>query len=224
VETPAPETPASSDAENAAIISSAQSRTPQKQVFQPPREDEKFVYHQPATVPPQAVATTSPAATPQATAPEGQVAQGPVQTEVTGPAAVPPTGRGAPKIALLPPEAPAPAPAQPVQQRAPTTAGTAATTKAKPPAAAPVQTAASLPRTGATGSYFLQLAAYGTEQVARDLAAKLAPTYPALVLTPSSPGSSVFKVVIGPLNRAESGTLLTWFRFRGFPDAFLKQE
>ena len=69
VETPAPETPASSDAENAAIISSAQSRTPQKQVFQPPREDEKFVYHQPATVPPQAVATTSPAATPQATAP-----------------------------------------------------------------------------------------------------------------------------------------------------------
>ena len=31
-------------------------------------------------------------------------------------------------------------------------------------------------------------------------------------------------MVIGPLNGAESGTLLTWFRYRGFPDAFLKQE
>lgn len=260
----APETPASSDADNAAIISAAQSRTPQKQVFQPPREDEKFVYHQPATVPPQAVATTTPAATPQAAptitavvgepgvtpaaepaadlalaspepAPEGQVAQGPVQTEVTGPAAVPPAGAGAPKLALLPPEAPAPTVLQSTQTAPPaaattqstvaaTTTTTTTTTKGKPPAAASVQTASSLPRSGSPGTYFLQLAAYGTEQVARDLAAKLAPTYPALVLTPSSPGSSVFKVVIGPLNRAESGTLLTWFRFRGFPDAFLKQE
>jgi hypothetical protein len=171
-------------------------------------------------------------------APEGQapVAQEPVQTEVTGPALVPPAAGAAPKLALLPPEAPAPA--QQAQQTAQTTAATttqstvstssstttAATTKGKPPAAAPVQTATSLPRNVAPGAYFLQLAAYGTEKNARDLAAKLAPIYPALVLTPSSPGSSVFKVVIGPLNRAESGTLLTWFRYRGFPDAFLKQE
>jgi hypothetical protein len=290
-----PETPAGPDADSAAILSAAQSRTPQKQVFQPPREDEKFVYQKPATVPPQAVAATTPAATPQGEptitsvagepgvspaaqpasdmaladvvapeesrpeeivgagsavpgpaasqaqvalaspepAPEGQptVTKEPVQTEVTGPAAVPHAGQGAPKLALVPPEAPAPAPtsAQPVQQTtvaaaATTPRSTATATTAKPPASAPVQTAASLPRTGTTGNYFLQLAAYGTEQVARDLAAKLAPTYPALVLSPSNPGSSVFKVVIGPLNRAESGTLLTWFRYRGFPDAFLKQE
>jgi cell division septation protein DedD len=156
------------------------------------------------------------------------VTQGPVQTEVTGPAAVPPAGHGAAQIALLPPEAPAPA------QSTRTATSPAATTTAKPPAAppvptaaaaaAPVQTASSLPRTGAAGSYFLQLGAYGTEKTARDLAAKLAATYPALVLAPPSAGSPVFKVVIGPLNRAESGTLLTWFRYRGFPDAFLKQE
>jgi cell division septation protein DedD len=152
----------------------------------------------------------------------------PVQTEVTGPAAVPPAGRGAPKLALLPPEAPAPAAAQSTQTTAVTT--TTATTKnntttpVRTPAVTPVQTASVLPKSGTPGSYFLQLAAYGTEKNARELAAKLSPTYPALVLTPSSPGTSVFKVVIGPLNRAESGTLLTWFRYRGFPDAFLKQE
>jgi len=44
------------------------------------------------------------------------------------------------------------------------------------------------------------------------------------VLAPAGAGSSVYKVVIGRLNRAESGTLLRWFRYRGYPDAFLKQE
>ena len=87
----------------------------------------------------------------------------------------------------------------------------------------PKQTVAAVSK-GVRGSFFLQLAAYGTEQNARDLAASLTPTYPAIVQAPSSPKSTVFKVVIGPLNRAESGTLLTWFRYRGFPDAFLKQE
>ena len=45
-----------------------------------------------------------------------------------------------------------------------------------------------------------------------------------VVVAPAGVGSSVYRVVIGPLNRAESGTLLLWFRYRGYPDAFLKQE
>ncbi len=232
--------PASPNADDAAIISAAESRMPQKQVFQPPREDEKFAYHPPAAATPPAVAAASPAEAPQAAtpaaappenpaltppepAPASQTAQGPVQTEVTDPAAVPPAENGPTQIALLPPEAPAPSTpaAAPVQKAAPPTQKAAAPVQKSAP---PVQTASSLPRTGAARSYFLQLGAYGTEKVARDLAAKLAATYPALVLTPSSSGTPVFKVVIGPLNRAESGTLLTWFRYRGFPDAFLKQE
>jgi hypothetical protein len=273
-----PETPSSTNADNEAIISAAQSRAPQKQVFQPPREDQKFVYQKPATVPPttttpggatitavlgeQGVTPAVPPATDLALAdvvapeesrpeeivgagtavpapgpgapqialaspeltPEDQpaVSQVPVQTEVTGPAAVPPAGRPAPKVALLPPEAPAPAAAQTPQTTVVTT--TTPKNNTTTPVVTPVQTASVLPKSGTPGTYFLQLAAYGTEKNARDLAAKLAPTYPALVLTPSSPGASVFKVVIGPLNRAESGTLLTWFRYRGFPDAFLKQE
>ena len=145
--------------------------------------------------------------------PEAGQAQEPVQTEVTGPAAVPPAGQAPPKVALLPPETPVPS----------SEARTAATTPAAT-VTTPAVTPAAAQRTGAPGSFFLQLAAYGTEKNARDLAAKLIPTYPAIVLAPSSPKSSVFKVVIGPLNRAESGTLLTWFRYRGFPDAFVKQE
>jgi hypothetical protein len=31
-------------------------------------------------------------------------------------------------------------------------------------------------------------------------------------------------VLVGPLNKAESGTLLPLFRFRGFRDAFLRRE
>ena len=278
--------PTSTDADNAAIISAAQSRSPQKQVFQPPREDEKFVYHPPQT-PTQTAATTTPAqgsatitavesgtgvtpaarpaadmaladvvapeesrpqeivsagtavpapaaaadlalaspdVVPESQAPQTAVVQAPRQTEVTSPAARPPAGKVPPKLALVPPDAPAPA--QAAAQAAPTQTATTATTTAttaKPPVAAAVQTASSLPKTGTT-SYFLQLAAYGNEKLARELAAKLAPTYPALVLTPPTQGTTVFKVVIGPLNRAESGTLLTWFRYRGFPDAFLKQE
>jgi cell division septation protein DedD len=148
-----------------------------------------------------------------------------------GRAAVPPAPRNGPILALLPPEAPAPAQATQATQAAPqatattpqATVAAAATNNGKPPSTTPVQAVASLPKSG-TSSYFLQLAAYGNEKLARELAAKLAPTYPALVLTPSNQGASIFKVVIGPLNRAESGTLLTWFRYRGFPDAFLKQE
>jgi SPOR domain len=263
------------DADNAAIIAAAGSRVPQKQVFQPPREDEKFAYKKPATTPVQATATVteppaitavegeqgvSPAAEPATdlaladvaapeeshpeeivgagaaappptgdqpqvalaspdVAPEAGPGQEPVQTEVSGPAAVPPAGQAPPKVALLPPEAPVPASAA----TAATTTTVAATTPAATVTTPPVKPAVAQ-KTGAPGSFFLQLAAYGTEKNARDLAAKLTPTYPAMVLAPSNPKTSVFKVVIGPLNRAESGTLLTWFRYRGFPDAFVKQE
>lgn len=266
-----PESPPSSDADNAAIISAAQSRTPQKQVFQPPREDQKFVYQKPQAVPTQNAGTPQTAAivgvdgetgvrpaaapasdlaladvtAPEESRPEEIVGAGsaapppdegvpqvalaspdvvpqeqpgtagePVQTEVSGPAALPPAGQPQPQLALLSPEAPGPASA--AQQ---TTTVAAVTTPTKPTGAG--QTTL---KPGTQANFFLQLAAYGTEKNARELAAKLTPTYPAVVLPPSGPKSSVFKVVIGPLNRAESGTLLTWFRYRGFPDAFVKQE
>ena len=251
-------------AEDAAIIAAAQARSPQKQLFLPPREDERFAYHKPAETPAQAAATTTPPAAPQitavigeptvtpaptppadlsladavapresrpqeivgaeTTAPSGQPPaetalaepepvgepEHPVQTEVTGPVAVPAAPARAPQLALAAPEAP------------PEHAPQAAQTTPTPNQATPRQ----VPTLKSRGSiaWYLQLAAYTTEQVAQDLAKTLVPTYPTLVLSPQAPGARSFRVVIGPLNRAESGTLLTWFRDRGFPDAFVKKE
>jgi len=295
---------AAGNPDDAAILSDATARSPQKQVFQPPREDQKFVYRPKAGTPaanqatapaatagsatvtsvdgepgvkPGPTASTSlpladvaapeesrpqevesePAqapgssATAQASLPSPDVEQPtavagePVQTEVTPPQTLPPAPGPAPAVALTPPEAPASAAAQAATPSsttaaaattpAATTAAATGTTAAAATPAAPTTPAAtqqgrpaaaviaSVPKTG-KGTYYLQLAAFGTEQNARDLATKLGSTYPALVVAPPSAGSTVYRVVIGPLNRAESGTLLLWFRYRGYPDAFLKQE
>jgi hypothetical protein len=303
-------------ADDAAIAAAAATRSPQKQLFQPPREDPKFAYTKPAETPAQPATTqvaqqpaveTPPAITAvigepgvspapeqpadvalaEAAAPDESVAQEivggetpapsptpppaavalatpevapveqpaavtqavqptePVQTEVTGPAAVPPAAVEPPKLALATPEAPAPqkpaeqqtgVAAKPADTRTPattatttpktTTAATAATaTPVKPPTTVrPKAAAAALPPSGKPGTFYVQLGAYATEKVARDLAATLASTYPAVVLNSTGVGTPTFRVVVGPLNKAESGTLLTWFKRKGFPDAFLRQE
>jgi rare lipoprotein A (peptidoglycan hydrolase) len=271
-------------AEDAAVIAEAAARTPQKRLFLPPREDEKFAYkpsaetqEQPAaaeTIPetqPTAAEitavigepTTGPgprqptdiklaeALAPQESRPEeivgaayaspapekkGVVALSmpepkteeqknaplePARTEVSGPVPAP-TASAEPATAAAPN---APPQKQPVQQaKLLEGASPAAATPAASAQGPKAQAAASLPRTGKANTYFLQLAAYSTEKGAQDVAARLTPTYPTLVIAPPASGTRVFRVVIGPLNRAESGTLLTWFRYRGFPDAFLKQE
>lgn len=268
-------------AQDAAIIAAAAARRPQKQLFLPPREDERFAYHKPAETPAQTAATTPAATTPttppapqitavigeptaspapeqppdlaladavapqestpreivgaEAAAPTGQPAGSetalaepqpvpepnqPVQTEVTGPVATPVPPEKAPQVALAIPEAP--------PERAPETAQTQTTTPAvKTPTettSQKVPVTTTTPKTRGSAAWYLQLAAYTTEQIAQDLAKTLVPTYPTLVLAPKISGSATFRVVIGPLNRAESGTLLNFFRYRGFPDAFLKQE
>jgi rare lipoprotein A (peptidoglycan hydrolase) len=155
--------------------------------------------------------------------------------EIVGVAAKPPARGGSAVAANGPlPEAPKP----PVKPTPAVTHTAQATPEKQPekqpekPAVKPLKpqvtpkapiAAAALPRSD-KGTYFLQLAAYGSEKGAQDLAATLTPTYPTLVVSPQGPGTPVYRVVIGPLNRAESGTLLTWFRYRGFPDAFLKVQ
>jgi hypothetical protein len=75
---------------------------------------------------------------------------------------------------------------------------------------------------GKAVNFYLQLAAYATEKQAKDTAARLANTYPVSVAQADSKGSPVYRILVGPLNKAETGTLLVWFRYRGFPDAFVK--
>lgn len=271
-ETPPPAQKPADQKSDEAIVAAAAARTPQKQLFLPPREDQKFVYHKPAETPVETPATrtvqTTPTETqPQITAvigeptaapapaqtgdillaeaaapeesrpqeivsagpasppigssgesaalalpePEGEEQAGePVQTEVSSPAMTPSTTPEGPKLALVAPEAPLPA-----------QAGAGPTSET---GVAPVLKTAVIHRIAKADTYYLQLGAYASEKVAQDLAASLPSSYPALVVAPASTGAGMFRVLIGPLNRAESGTVLTRFRYRGFPDAFLKQE
>jgi hypothetical protein len=288
---------------DAAIVAAAEARAPQKQLFLPPRTDEKFAYHPPAPAAPQQttqaateaqIAQSTPAAPSQPEAVIGEpgaapapsppeslplaeaaapqestaqeivgtppvspakpsegttalavpeplqeeqavVAQPPVQTEVTSEPTPPPAQAEPPKLALNVPEAPAPASpteaAAHVVQNPPNTAAqnppnTAAQTATAPQTSqVPLQAQTTAPQTAVklAKGFYVQLGAFAAEKVAKDLAASLTPTYPTLIVPPPA-GSRVYRVVIGPLNKAESGTLLTWFRVRGFPDAFLKQE
>jgi rare lipoprotein A (peptidoglycan hydrolase) len=253
-ETPAAEQKPSDQQTDEAIVSAAAARSPQKQLFLPPREDQKFVYHKPAETAPTQIAQTSPTETQptitavigeptakpapaptgdvplaEATAPEesraqeivsagpatppaGETAesaallapepQGAAQTEVSSPAVSPSASPESPKLALVAPEAPS----------------------TERPAVAPVVKAAAIARIAKADTYYLQLGAYASEKIAQDLAASLPATYPTLVAAPAGAGTGMFRVLIGPLNRAESGTVLTRFKYRGFPDAFLKRE
>jgi rare lipoprotein A (peptidoglycan hydrolase) len=288
IPTSAPETPQPEQktVEDEAIVAAAAARSPQKKLFLPPREDEKFVYHAPGEAPVQpaveqkAPASTSaqitavigePAAAPAPSEPgditladalapeesrpeeivsagvstptpgggeqsalatpeplpEEQGAPEPVQTEVSGPAMTPSSTTEEPRLALLAPEAPAPEQARSAQanpaETVKTTPGSASTGTAQA-SVTPVRPTPQLSKTAKADTYYLQLGAYATEKVAQELATSLTSTYPTLVVAPQSEGSHMFRVLIGPLNRAESGTLLTRFRYRGFPDAFLKKE
>ena len=68
--------------------------------------------------------------------------------------------------------------------------------------------------------YLLQLGAFSSQSGAQNVAMRVPRSFaPAVV---GSEGERpIFKVMIGPLNRDESGTLLYRFRASGFPDAFL---
>jgi hypothetical protein len=278
-------TAAEQSAEDAQILAEAAARNPQKQLFLPPREDQKFAYKQaaplqtaqvpqpaepqqpnaaPAEVPTVTGETTAPSqqpsdvplaeaqAEPQASPLEaGSAAPHPSQTEASPQLALPeanatdqasvqaetsgtppaPSSEGE-KIALQPPETPAEQGATTAATPPPTSTPehpAAATVVKAPPERQPgqVQIVASLPKLPGkkrVATFYVQLGAYATQEVAQGLAGRLVPTYPVVVLAPSSGDKQMYKVLVGPLNKAESGTLLPMFKFRGFRDAFVRRE
>jgi len=261
IETPPAET------EDERLLQELAARTPQKQLFLPPREDEKFAYQKPVEPPAEAQqAAGSEQAPATAQAPQPEQLASTEQPPTAEPAAqAEPTDTGKPAIESVEaaaavgtdtgaqtPLAEAQAPpevkpevldriasaAQPREKAAPLAvpeplsaeqkkAGPVESPIAKPPeqkpaAAAPI--AKALTPAGKSSPYFVQLAAYSAESLASGLAASLSSTYPVLVLAPPASGRQIYRVLIGPLNKAESGTLLNWFRYRGFPDAFVKRE
>jgi cell division protein FtsN len=151
-----------------------------------------------------------------------QAGQGTAQAETNG---APLAQAGSEMIALSPPEAP---PTQPTPSQAPA-APTAKPLQQAPPERQPgkAQVVSTLPRLSGkkkATTFYLQLGAYATQDVAQGLAGTLIQTYPVVVLAPSSAAKQIYRVLIGPLNKAESGTLLPLFKFKGFRDAFVRQE
>ena len=71
-------------------------------------------------------------------------------------------------------------------------------------------------------TYFVQLGAYSTRNLAEKLAGDLTRSYSVTILPASSGGRLFYKVLVGPLNVDESGTLLYQFRSSGFKDAFIQ--
>jgi hypothetical protein len=71
-------------------------------------------------------------------------------------------------------------------------------------------------------TYFVQLAAYIEKEPADNLKEKYSEKYPINVYQILTGDTYLYKVMIGPLNKDESGTLLYYFRALGYRDAFIK--
>ena len=67
-------------------------------------------------------------------------------------------------------------------------------------------------------TYYIQLGAYLDMSLAQSLEASYSSQFPVEVLA----AAKLFRVLVGPLNKDESGTLLFWFKAKGFSDAFIR--
>ncbi len=257
--------------EDEPLLQELAARSPQKQLFLPPREDEKFAYQESVEPPAEtaeiaAVQEAQPSEAPIGPVESGEIASAeqPANESVEAAAAPEPVAGAETALAeaQAPPEVkpelldrissaaqptkkpsplaiPEPLPAEqkpatsaPAGEKAPSLAlvvpeKTPDKVAAKPPEqklAPSVPIVKAPPAAAKTAPYYVQLAAYTAESLASGLAASLSATYPVLVLAPPPAGKQIYRVMIGPLNKAESGTLLNWFRYRGFPDAFVKRE
>jgi len=99
-------------------------------------------------------------------------------------------------------------------------------TEVKPGSAEPVRTiGGEIPvhRRIDTGSYYLQVAAYSKLDLAQARGLELAKRYPVTLYHEGASTKAPYKLMIGPLNEDESGTLLYTFTSRGFRDAFIRK-
>lgn len=75
-----------------------------------------------------------------------------------------------------------------------------------------------------TASYYLQVGAYSRLDLAKRRAGELVKDYPVTIYTDTAEASVPrYKLMIGPLNEDESGTLLFTFTARGYRDAFIRR-
>ena len=74
----------------------------------------------------------------------------------------------------------------------------------------------------AAEAYYLQIGAYSNPETARVAVNALSPTYPMSVLPLERDDRTIYRVLVGPLERDETGTLLVWLRARGYSDTFVR--
>lgn len=70
--------------------------------------------------------------------------------------------------------------------------------------------------------YYLQIGAYAAPSTAQVAVDALAATYPMAVMPVDSRGTTVYRVLVGPLEQDETGMLLLFLRSRGYRDTFIR--
>jgi hypothetical protein len=71
--------------------------------------------------------------------------------------------------------------------------------------------------------YYLQVGAYSTPASAREAVEQLRPQYPTEVLADGGDERTLYRVLVGPLNEDERGSVLYFVRAMGYRDAFIRQ-
>lgn len=74
-----------------------------------------------------------------------------------------------------------------------------------------------------SGAYYLQVGAYSSPRSAKSAIDGFAQDYPLAVLPTDTEDRTVYRLFVGPLNEDERGTMLYWFRARGYKDAFIRK-
>ena len=74
-----------------------------------------------------------------------------------------------------------------------------------------------------SGKYYLQIGAYSHTPTVEQELAKIEHGYPVMVQCITVSGSSMYRVLIGPVNQGEAGALLKKFQGRGYKDAFVRR-
>jgi cell division septation protein DedD len=72
-------------------------------------------------------------------------------------------------------------------------------------------------------SYYLQVGAFANPESARSAVFAISPGYPIAVEPVKSGDRQLYRLYVGPLTEDEKGTVLYWFKAKGYRDAFIRQ-
>ncbi|TVQ25744.1 MAG: hypothetical protein EA382_06495 [Spirochaetaceae bacterium] len=117
----------------------------------------------------------------------------------------------APRVEPATVEAPRVEPTRPVVEPAPVVV--------EPPRVEPAPTQTAV--VDADG-YYLQVGAFSNRGTADVTVDAFASVYPMAIVPVARDGATIYRVLVGPLERDETGTLLLWFRSRGYRDTFVR--